>query len=218
MLQQRRNQVVHRLFADDVIIVQYQDQIAFQRIQLIQETAGNDGQGGQVDARQKRLGRRQGVRKNALHRAQEVGQEHAEIIIVLVQRQPGTRAIADFQPGAQQRALAETGRRGDQDQRAIPTAIQPFLQAWAVHQVCGQARPVELRVQQDLEVNTSAHGGLRQLGAPYSGSMQRVGRLGRTLLQADYSRQSAWLQLCVLNRLVRCLDYANGKKSEKPHR
>ena len=68
-------------------------------------------------------------------------------IVGLIQGNPGVGEVAGLQPGAQQGALAEAGRRGNQDQRAIQAVIQRFFQARAMNQIGRHARSVEFRLQ-----------------------------------------------------------------------
>jgi hypothetical protein len=146
VLQQQAQQLVDGLRADDVIIVQHQDELALEFVQLIDQASGDHANRGEADAGQKCACLRQCVGKEGLQGGQEVGQEDAGVVVDLVQRNPSVGEVARLQPGAQQGALAKAGRRGDQDQRAIQAVIQRFFQAWAMNQIGRHARPVELRM------------------------------------------------------------------------
>ena len=145
MLQERRKQLMDRLLVDGVIVVQYQHKVAPQFVQIVDQDAGKDGHRGNGGAGQQRLRLCQRVGKDGLYSAREISQKHAEVIIVLVERQPGAGVFAGVQPGAQQGGLAEAGRRGNQDERAAQAAIQQFFQTRAMHQVGVHTRPIEFR-------------------------------------------------------------------------
>ena len=147
VLQQQTQQLVDGLLADEVIIVQHQDEVAFKSVQLIDQASDDHANSGEAEAVRKGACLRQCVGKEGLHGGQEVGQKDAEVIVGLIQRNPGVGEVAGLQPGAQQGALAKAGRRGNQDQRAIQAVIQHFFQARAMNQIGRHARSVEFRLQ-----------------------------------------------------------------------
>ncbi len=139
-------------------VVQQQDEVAFEPVQFIDQAVRDHNGRGEADALQKGARLWQRVGKKRLHCREEIGQKDTEVAVRFIQGNPGIGDVSGFEPGAQQRALAEAGRRGHQNQRAIQPAVQHCLQARTMQQVRRDARPVELRVQQVLAISGNDHG------------------------------------------------------------
>ncbi len=85
---------------------------------------------------------------NGLQGRDEIHQEAREVIVALVEREPGNapiRSLADWpiRPFAQQRGLAKAGRGRDERQLAIQARDQLLAQARARHQLRSDRRNME---------------------------------------------------------------------------
>ena len=101
MADQFLQQIVNRRVVDHVIIVQHQDEIRLNVRQVIQQSTSyhlGGRQGHTVQHRERVVDHR---REYTVQRLSQTGDEDAQIVIMLVQRQPGMGDGAGFQPGAE---------------------------------------------------------------------------------------------------------------------
>ena len=109
-------QIMNGLIMNGMVVVQHQDEVLLNVHQIVEQTACN------------RRGRRCGYtahnaqrvvghcRKQRVQSLGQIGRKHNQVVVMLVQRQPGFGNVAGFQPCAQQRRLAIAGRRKDECQ------------------------------------------------------------------------------------------------------
>ena len=91
VLQQQTQQLVDGLLADEVIIVQHQDEVAFKSVQLVDQASDDHANCREADSGQKGVCLWQCVGKKGLHGGQEVGQKDAEVVVGLIEGNPGIR-------------------------------------------------------------------------------------------------------------------------------
>ena len=102
-----------------------------------------------------------------LHGGREVGQEPAEVVVTLVEREPGhlvdrRPVVPGRQPLRQHRRLPEPGRRGDEHQPGAGIGHrEPVRQPRTRHQPVARRRDAQLRPQDDHHpsIGTSAEAG-----------------------------------------------------------
>ena len=140
------------LVVHQVIIVQHQDAtssvsrtgLAREGLQVVGQHVGQPGRRRQFGRGQQAQGVGAGLRVCGTYSGDEVVEEDDQIIVALIQREPGVRMAAGRQPVAEQRGLAIAGRRGDERQWVLQTTVETLPYA-AKHQVPRSARGTELR-------------------------------------------------------------------------
>ena len=83
-----------------------------------------------------------------VQRLGDVRQQDDGVIVAMVQRDPGERAIVGCRPLAEGSRLAVTGRRDDTDEAAVGRAREALDDARALDEARPWGRNVELRPQQ----------------------------------------------------------------------
>ena len=127
--------VVDRFGIDHMVVVEDKDEIVRQGGDLV-EQGGQDRCG-----RQRRRGvehshhPRPDLRRDRLQGSDEVGEEARRVVIPVVQREPGGRAVAPGDPCADEGGLAEAGGGGDEGQGAVQPLVEPREQAGAADKV-----------------------------------------------------------------------------------
>ena len=169
MLEQPAQQLVDLRFArDPVVVVQDQDDGGVEVVQLVGQGAGQHGNRRQVRRPQHpgRLLARPGDRR--LDRGQDVAQEHPEVTVGFVQRNPGARLRPRLGPVADQRTLAVARRRRDQGHRRLQPDVELLVQPAPADEIPGHRGPVQLGPQDRVLV---CWVGRRQAGTPFQGAV-----------------------------------------------
>jgi hypothetical protein len=91
-----------------------------------------------------------GSRAHPVQRGGGVAPEPYRVVVTGVQRYPRGRLAFPPDPVGQQRGLAEAGRGGNQDQRAVQRSSERLRQARPGYQTRLQAGHVQLGSQQDI--------------------------------------------------------------------
>ena len=113
MVEQKGECVIDLRFIDEVIVIKYQDDVLGNRCDLI------DDDGHQVLIRRQslRFEQLQGAFSNVCRGCDladacgQIDQEPFEIVVILIDRQPGEADTGLVRPAADQRGFAKTGRR-----------------------------------------------------------------------------------------------------------
>ncbi len=135
---------------DDMKVVEDEDDIPVDAVQFVDERRQHG-----IRRRVRRIQERACVRAEAGHRQlerrEDVRPERRRIVVALVEGEPRHRGavVGDrAQPCRDERGLAETGGRRDEDQLRVGRARQARLQPRARDQVAPRRRDVELRLDQ----------------------------------------------------------------------
>src|SRR5689334_4813316 len=86
------------------------------------------------------------VRESSEH----IGPEACEVIIVLLQRDPGRSERSVLKPGREEGRLAKTGRGGDEGERALDARLELVHEARASNQIGPDRGPGEFGDQKHL--------------------------------------------------------------------
>ena len=133
VLDEERHRLVDLGRVDHVVVVERENGLAGQRVEVVDE------------ARHCRFARQIGLGRVQRHR--KVTEEATHVVVGLVQRQPRDTGGGLRQPLAQQRRLAEAGRRRDEDQPRGRVEAQPLGQARAGYELTASGRDAEFRAQ-----------------------------------------------------------------------
>ena len=149
---------------DHVVVVQRENGRSLQQVQIVDQ-ADQDRLGGQGSVGVQQRGSF-GAHFQVPQRRDKVDEEPAKVVVLAVERQPGLAAGCG-EPLAHQCCLAESSRRGHQDQSGPRSLIDPERcgQARAGHQFPARQRDVELRPE-DRSRLACAHGRTLAPGIP----------------------------------------------------
>src|SRR5712691_1263046 len=75
--------------------------------------------------------------------SEHIGPEAGEIIIVMLQRDPGGWKRSVLEPGREEGRLAKAGRGCDERERACHRLLEPLDEAGTTHKLHGRSRHVE---------------------------------------------------------------------------
>ncbi len=148
MLNEKCQRLPDRGRLDDVVVVQHQQRRRRERRQLVDQRGQQRFQRRRLWRTQRGQHARAQLRRNPLHRRREIDEKARRIVVANVEREPGDRTPTLRNPGADQRRLAKTRRRGDQRQPAVQPGVQPRQQTRAVDGVGARRWDVELGGQQ----------------------------------------------------------------------
>ena len=153
VLKQEPERGVHQLRADQVVVIQDQQQ------RLIRVRPGGDlvdqGRHQRFERRWRRRPEQRAhpladPRPHPVQRGHRMPPEPGRGVVTGIQREPGHRLPAAPDPLGQQDSLAVPGRRADQDKSSSPALLQPLRQPRARHQIRPHPRHVQLGGQQDI--------------------------------------------------------------------
>jgi hypothetical protein len=148
VVQQEGHRLVDGGAVDDVVVVERHHRGTGEHVEIIDQ-ADQDAVGRAGLQRRERVDA--GFGRDGLDRRREVGQEHPQVGVGRVKRQPGHPLLRTLsrQPLRQQRGLAEPGRRGDQDQsgRFASVRAQPIGEAGPRHQPATRPGRAQLGAQ-----------------------------------------------------------------------
>ena len=134
VLDQERERLVHRLRADQVVIVEDEQGLVRSQISQVvdqrRDQALERGRCGRAEQRAKAFA---GPGAGPVQRGHRVAPEPGRVVIARVQRQPRGRELAAAGPVSQQDRLAVPGRPPEPDQPPRQALIEPCHQprAWA---------------------------------------------------------------------------------------
>lgn len=131
MAQNLRNEVVNSLILNDMIVIEGQDVGVFDVVQVVDQGAGENRLAGQGDGSHQRRGFLQRSWEATLDSRNDILDEHAQVVVTFVERNPDRRPVHQLQPCAEQCGFAIAGRAGDKHQRHISPGIQITQQALA---------------------------------------------------------------------------------------
>jgi hypothetical protein len=150
VVDQERHPLVHLVHLDHVVVVEHQDDVARDRIQIV-EKRGQNG----LQRRLRRLEERERsgthVGYGVLQRSDQVSPEQAGVVVALVERQPRRRAPvvrSGRHPLRDERRLAEPGRRRHERQRRLRDEVQSLPEPRPLHNTAAPPGDVELGLEQ----------------------------------------------------------------------
>ena len=86
------------------------------------------------------------VRESSEH----IGPEACEVIIVMLQRDPGRSKRSVLKPSREEGRLAKAGRGGDEGERALDAKLELVHQTWTRNQIGTDPGPGEFGDQEHL--------------------------------------------------------------------
>ncbi len=194
---------MHFLGLDDVVVVEDQHPLYLGLVQVIDD-AGQDRFARRLGGRLEQLSGLGADLARGPERGDQVGEESLRVVVALVQRQPrrcGRRRAAPAEPLAQDRGLAEPGRRRDEHEpRQRPAAITERLgQPRTRDQRAARIGDPDLRPQHGHSTSIRALARLGELPLPGSTrqARPRSPRRARSLGQLGWyhspSAAKAWV-------------------------
>src|SRR5712691_5357713 len=107
---------------DQMVVIQYQRHLVWQRSKPI-DPDGQDGFNGRKRRERGRLQERQGgcptARMDARERSEYIEPEAGQVVIILLQRDPGRWKRSVLEPGSEEGGLAKAGRGCEEGERAL---------------------------------------------------------------------------------------------------
>ena len=158
VLEQERHVVRDLRTVGEVVVVEHEHQPVGQSAELVEDDRehGRDRRVRRVQERQRGGAH---ARRREVQRGHDVGPEGVGPLLALLERDPCDRAVGGgrFQPGRQQRGLAEPRRRGDQGQPRWRCPAEPLGQPRSRHEVTSYPRDEELGAEQVGRHDRSPH-------------------------------------------------------------
>ena len=114
MLQQLAENAMYGLFVHPVIVVDDENEGRFDRFEIVAQATRESGSRGHLGCAQYGRGLTAGFSRNRLDRRDDIAQELPQVVVLLIQRKPGTGHILGVQPTRHERAFAVSGRSGHQ--------------------------------------------------------------------------------------------------------
>ncbi len=131
MLKQKAQGLIDGFCFDRVVIVKHQNHLFWARRQVINEQREQRVTGWQGRGLQQGQHLCAQVWLDGLQCGNNIAQETGEIIVVLIEREPGRREVQLREPIAEQRGFAKASRSGDQGHSAGQARMQSLNQVWA---------------------------------------------------------------------------------------
>ena len=144
---------MHLTGANVVIVIQHQDQGHGQRVQFLDQKVGQIIRLGQGSRAQQIMQGMTRLRRNPADGSAHIAQEVRQLVVPLIQREPGHRLATTGQPLSSQGGFAKTRRRGHQNELVVQAMIQTGQQMGPPNEAGGSLRPVQFGLDQGQGVN-----------------------------------------------------------------